>query len=247
MTKLSNQTLKAKALYESDENMVAFFKVKGSSNWLQSADPTFTKSMTEYFVCHESNKEACLHWLNGGAVLKCTIIEDVDLAPCKSVNMVSMMNMFIRQADSFKIKPSAALDIVKKHKHAAMIGMKANNMNLVTLVKPKDSNNWGKTLNQRSLNLSEDCEYFLCHENHVKEALHWLNNNGGVVGIDDHLGTESAIKMFCNMHCGFVIESEIKTYVGIYRVDGVGLIIGDECSSKDDVPSNKHLLKIIEL
>ena len=65
---LHKQTIAAKSKYKNAPSMTAFFKLKNHANWSELNNPAFSNDSTEYFVCHESNKEACLHWLNGGDV-----------------------------------------------------------------------------------------------------------------------------------------------------------------------------------
>lgn len=69
-----------------------------------------------------------------------------------------------------------------EHKHAEMIKVKADNMELVLFFKA-DEVEWRKVDGQDvfPINRSHYVEYFLCHPKHADVCLHWLN--GGEVEV----------------------------------------------------------------
>lgn len=75
---------------------------------------------------------------------------------------------------------------MNRHIHADKIIAKAENMDLVVLVKhgTKSNPNWLVTNDKNSINFpiwDKDSDYFLCHEEHTEACLHWLN--GGEVEV----------------------------------------------------------------
>ncbi len=66
-----------------------------------------------------------------------------------------------------------------KHKHYDMIVAKAENMDLVALIKSKVANRWEVLGSSFMPSFYEASEYFLCLPQHKEACLHWLN--GGKV------------------------------------------------------------------
>ncbi len=66
-----------------------------------------------------------------------------------------------------------------KHKHYDKIVAKAENMDLVVLIKSKVTNRWEVLDSSCIPSFYEESEYFLCLPQHKEVCLHWLN--GGEV------------------------------------------------------------------